>query len=239
MTLLAELALIFGRIVTILPLLLATTLLMGKRSIGEVPIFDFLIIITLASVTGADIADPSVSHIHTAFAIVAIGLLQKAVARLVIKKRTFGKWITFEPTVVVKDGKLIIENIKSISYSIDYILQMLREKNIFAIEDVEIAIVEGNGRLSVKPRVEQALPTVADLGLQPTNERISYPVIMEGRIQKEVLEDLRITVEELRQKLQQKGVLRLESVFLCTMNQAKELHLAYTERDERIERIQH
>lgn len=239
MMLLTELALISGRIVTILPLLLATTLVMGKRSIGEVPIFDFLIIVTLASVTGADIADPSVSHLHTAFAIVAIGFFQKIVARLVIKERKFGKWITFEPTVVIKDGKIITGNLESIRYSIDNVLQMLRQKNIFAIEDVDIAIIEANGQISVKQRPERTTPTMDDLGLQTTKNRISYPVIIEGIMQGEVLKDLQITEEELRQELQQKGVLRLESVFLCTMNQAKELHLAYSERDERVERIQH
>lgn len=73
----AETIIVLSRIITILPLLLIITLFMGKRSIGELPVFDYLIIITLASVTGADIADPSVPHFHTVFAIMLSLLYRK------------------------------------------------------------------------------------------------------------------------------------------------------------------
>lgn len=61
--LLKDVALVLGRVVTILPLLLFVTLFMGKRAIGELPVFDFLIIITLDAVVGADIADPDIHHL--------------------------------------------------------------------------------------------------------------------------------------------------------------------------------
>lgn len=92
-----ELLLVAGRIVTIFPLILLTTLYMGKRSIGELPVFDFLVIISLGAVVGADIADPNIEHLHTSFAIVLIGIIQRTVSYLVIRSRKFGKWITFEP----------------------------------------------------------------------------------------------------------------------------------------------
>ncbi|MGV2685812.1 DUF421 domain-containing protein, partial [Clostridium perfringens] len=77
MELLKDLLLVLGRIYTIYPLLLGVTLFMGRRSIGELPVFDYIIILSLGSVIGADIADPKIEHIHTAFAIVVIGVLQK------------------------------------------------------------------------------------------------------------------------------------------------------------------
>lgn len=236
---LSELALILGRIVTVFPLLLATTLVMGKRSIGEVPIFDFLIIVTLASVTGADIADPSVSHVHTAFAIVAIGIFQKIVAKLVIKNRPFGKWITFEPTVVVKDGKILIKNLTAIRYSIDNILQMLRQKDIFDIADVQLAIIEANGGISVQKKPEKTSPSIEDLDIKKKHSSVSYPVIIEGIMQEEVMKELQLTKETLRQRLQDKGIIRTGCIFLCTINDEGQLHLAYTKEDERTERIQH
>ena len=72
------------RVITILPLILLTTLFMGKRTIGEVPIFDFLVIVVLGSVVGADIADPNVKHLPTVVAIIGIGLLQKIVSYIKI-----------------------------------------------------------------------------------------------------------------------------------------------------------
>lgn len=75
--LLKDLLLVGWRVLTILPLLLVITLFMGKRAVGELPVFDFLVIITLASVVGADIADPNINHLPTIFAIIVIALLQK------------------------------------------------------------------------------------------------------------------------------------------------------------------
>ncbi|TWI54644.1 DUF421 domain-containing protein [Halalkalibacter nanhaiisediminis] len=234
-----EMAIVLGRILTIFPLLLATALIMGKRSIGELPIFDFLVIITLASVTGADIADPNINHIHTAFAIIAIGLFQKFVALLLINKRKIGKWITFEPTVVVKDGQMLVKNIKAIRYSIDNILQMLRQKDIFDIAEVQLAIIESNGDISVQKKPEKSTPLIEDLGITKKSSGISYPVIIEGVIREEVLKDLRLTKEALRKRLQDEGIIRIDSIFLCTINDEGDLHLAYSRNDERIERIQH
>ncbi len=146
---LKEMAVILGRIITILPLLLIVTIFMGKRAIGELPVFDFLIIVTLGAVVGADIADPNIHHLPTAVAIVGIALLQKVVAKWKISNRKVGRLLTFEPTIVVQNGVILQGNLKRIRYSIDNVLQMLREKDVFDISEVEIAIVESNGAISV------------------------------------------------------------------------------------------
>lgn len=65
---------IIFRISTILPLFLFITLLTGRRKIGELPVFDFLVILILGSVVGADIADPEIEHLPTAFAVTSIML---------------------------------------------------------------------------------------------------------------------------------------------------------------------
>ena len=79
-----DILIIFARILTILPLLLFITLFMGKRAIGEIPVFDFLIVIILGALVGADIADPNIEHFPTALAIIFIGIFQRVVANLKI-----------------------------------------------------------------------------------------------------------------------------------------------------------
>src|SRR5690554_371017 len=93
-----EIGVIFGRIITILPLLLFITIFMGKRAIGELPIFDFIIVIILGAVVGADIADPEIKHFPTIIAIIAIAIFQRIVANWKISNRKLGRLITFEPT---------------------------------------------------------------------------------------------------------------------------------------------
>lgn len=85
---------------------------MGKRAIGEIPVFYFLIVIILGAVVGADIADPNIEHFPTIMAIIFIGVFQRVIANWKIANRKVGKLLTLEPTVVIQDGKFIDKNLK-------------------------------------------------------------------------------------------------------------------------------
>lgn len=218
------------RIITIFPLMLLMAHYMGKRSIGELPVFDFLVILALGAVVGADIADPKIEHIHTAVAIILIGLLQRAVSTLAIRVRKFGKMITFEPTVVVHNGNLVQDNLKKVRYSIDNILQMLREKDTFNVDEVELAVLEANGRLSVYKKPLKATVTVEDLGLIRKETGFAYPLILEGSVAKDVLSFMNKDISWLESKLQAQGV-NISDVFFASINDDLEVKVSKTYSD--------
>jgi uncharacterized membrane protein YcaP (DUF421 family) len=215
-----------GRIATIYPLVLIITMYMGKRSIGELPVFDFLIIITLGAVVGADIADPQIAHIHTAAAIILIALLQRFVSKLVIKYRKFGHMITFEPTVVVQDGQFVVNNLKKLRYSIDNVLQMLREKDIFDVSEVHLGIIESNGRLSVLKKMDKTTVTIEDLKISKQSPSLSYPVVIDGVIYVNVLKRLGLSEEWLENQLRNLNIQNSAQVFFASVNCKQELHVS-------------
>ncbi|MBM7871265.1 uncharacterized membrane protein YcaP (DUF421 family) [Clostridium pascui] len=226
MHLMKELLIVSGRIISILPLMLIITLYMGKRSIGELPVFDFLVIITLGAVVGADIADPEIPHIHTAVAIVLIGFLQRLVSRLIIKHRKLGHIITFEPTIVIQDGKFIPNNLKRLRYSIDNILQMLREEGVFDVKDIKIGIVEASGKLSILKQDNKALITIEDLNISKKGSSLSYPVVMDGEVYKNVLAKLGLSDIWLQKELNNLNIGSSDEVFFASVNTEKELHVS-------------
>ena len=219
-----DMLIIFARILTILPLLLFITLFMGKRAIGELPVFDFLIVVILGALVGADIADPNIKHLPTAIAIIFIGIFQRVVANWKISNRKIGRLLTLEPTVVIQNGKFIHKNLKEIRYSIDNILQMLREKNVFDINEVETAIVEGNGTLSVLKKPHKNPVTREDLNIVNTTSLIALPVIIEGTIYSEVLTDFKLSEEWLIQQLSAQGINDITNVFFPSINRHLDLH---------------
>ncbi|MFD2215250.1 DUF421 domain-containing protein [Metabacillus endolithicus] len=238
--LMKDLLIVLGRIVTILPLLLFVTIFMGKRAIGELPIFDFLIILTLGAVVGADIADPNIKHLPTAFTIVVIGIFQRLVARWKIKNRKFGKLITFEPTLVVQNGKLLKENISRIHYSIDNVLQMLREKNTFDLNEVELAIIEANGALSVLKKDEKQTVTKEDMKLTSSSPSISFPVMMEGKIYDNTLRYFQVDETWLKQQLAHKGIITYENIFYISLNRNLDLSISFNdEKNEKLPPLYH
>ncbi|WP_216828071.1 DUF421 domain-containing protein [Alkalihalobacterium elongatum] len=229
MELAKELIILFFRIITILPLILIATLLMGKRSIAELPVFDFLVVIILGAVVGADIADPNVPHIHTGVAIILIGLFQILVAKWKISNRKIRRLITFEPTLVISEGKFIVENLRQIRYSIDNILQMLREKEIFDVSEVELAIIEGNGNLSVHRKPKKANVKIEDLGVAKVSSGLAYPVIIEGKVYEEVLTKLNVTEAWLQQELNILNVEDVKSIFFASITEEQQLHISLVE----------
>lgn len=214
---------ILARVVTIIPLLLIVTLFMGKRSIGELPVFDFLIILTLGSVVGADIADPNINHFFTFLSIIAIASLQMIVSKMKIKNRKFGRLITFEPTIIIRNGTFMVENLKRIRYSIDNVLQMLREKDVFDVNDVELALIEASGNLSIYKKPSKSTVTLEDVRVEKVSGGIAYPVILEGKVHTNILSQLNIKADWVVQELGKQG-LKLEDVFFASVNEKKEIH---------------
>ncbi|MCF6409272.1 DUF421 domain-containing protein [Pseudalkalibacillus salsuginis] len=222
---------VIGRIITILPFMLFVTLYMGKRSIGELPVFDFLVILVLGAVVGADIADPKINHFHTIVAMIVIALLHKLIIYLKMKNRNRGKLMTFEPAVVIYKGQFLCEKMKKEKYSIDNILQMLREKNVYNVGDVEIAIIEANGNLSVKMIPSKEVVIREDLKL--TGEPVKYeiPIILDGKVQFDLLRWLKKSEVWLEEKLAEQNISDIGSVFYGSYNRNGELFLSMKEVD--------
>jgi uncharacterized membrane protein YcaP (DUF421 family) len=225
MKLLEEMLILLGRVVTILPLMLFATLFMGRRSIGELPIFDFLILLAFGAVVGADIADPKIPHIHTAVAIILIALLQKLVAYLKIKNRKIGRILTFEPITVIHEGQLIVENLRKTQYSIDNILLMLREKDIFNVQDVRIGILEASGNLTVMKKAEKLTVTLEDMNLTRVGDDLAMPLIIDGKLYKKVLFQLNLDEKWLMERLAEESVYNLSEVFFASITEGKSLHI--------------
>ena len=211
------------RVMTILPFMLAIGIYMGKRSMGELPVFDFLVVLVFGSVVGADIADPKIEHIHTVVAMIAIALLQKLIIKIKLKNQKVGKLLTFEPTVVIYKGNFLRENMQQIQYSIDNVLQMLREKNVFHTNDVELAIVEANGRLSVKLYPDKEVIVREDMAISKAGDDFEIPVILDGRVQKDLLKHIGRSESWLMDEIKKAGQLKVASIFYAGVTAKNEV----------------
>lgn len=191
---------------------------MGKRSIGELPVFDVLVILVLGTVVGADIADPKIEHIPTFVAVIAIGLLHRFITFLKIKNRRIGHLLTFEPTVVIYKGEFLSGAMKKINYSIDNVLQMLREKDVFQLSDVELGIIEASGRLSVSLKPDNQPVTTGDLKIHTSESEYEIPLILDGQIELKALKSLNKSEDWLHNEITANQVKDPTTVFYASFN---------------------
>ncbi len=215
---------VFFRIITIMPLLVFVTIyIMGKRPIGELPVFDFLTVVTMGAVVGADIAEPDIAHAPTVFAIIVLALFQYFVSNWIIKNRRFGRLITFEPTLIMENGKFLVKNLKGIKYSIDEVLMLLREKDIFDFDEVQYAVIESNGKLTVLRRAEITPATPQDLNLQVKAKEVPMVVIIEGKLDHHSVSRLSLSEEKIIFMAREQGYVTIADIFLATYTKDKGL----------------
>ena len=214
------------RMLTIIPFFLIVALLMGKRHIAELSVFDFIIAITLGAVAGADLADPAVPHGPTFLTIIGLGLIHYFLSKLILKNRKVAHWLTFDPTVVMQNGVILKKNLAKLRYSVDELLTHLREKGVFDLQEVEFAVLEPTGVLSVLKKSQYQPATAKDLKIATPYKGLSTPVILEGKVYYEGLASLNLSEEWLRKKIQEKGYHEPEDVFLGVLNTQGELYLS-------------
>ena len=214
------------RIISIMALLLILVLATGRRKIGELPVFDFLTIIILGNVVGADIADPKIPHLPTAYAVVMLIGIQYLMSYVVVRNRKFGSKVTFGPTVIIQNGQFIKSNMKKIRYSIENTLMFLREKGIFDINEVEFAIVEDSGNISVMKKGQNQPLTPEDMQITPKQKGISLPLIIEGKINEKNLKKLNLDRVWLENQLISNGVKNIDEVFYADINPEGKLYIS-------------
>ncbi len=214
------------RIFSIMGLLLFLILITGRRKIGELPVFDFLAIIILGSVVGADIADPKVPHLPTAYAVALIIVIQFLLSHIIMKNRALGGKLTFGPTVVIQNGQFVKQNMKRLKYTIDDVIMHLRDKDVFDLSEVEFAIVEDSGKISVLKKSQFQPLTPSDMHILTTYKGMSIPIILDGKVKDENLVKLNFDREWLLIQLKNNEIDRIEDVFYMEINTQGRLYIS-------------
>lgn len=168
--------------------------LMGKREIGELSVFDLVVNIMIAEMAVMAIDEKELSLASAIVPIFLLMTIQIFMARLSLKSKKFRDLIDGSPTIIINKGKIDEEAMRKQRYNFDDLLQQLREKDVRNIADVEFAVLEPSGKLSVFERENN----------QKDGE-ITLPLIIDGIIQKDHLERIKKTEDWLRRKLKEKG----------------------------------
>ncbi len=214
------------RIVSAMALILFLTLKTGRRKIGELPVYDFLSIIVIGSVIGADISEPDIPHLPTLFAVVVIVALQYLVSRLLINNKRIARKITFGPTVVIQNGQFIKSNMERLKYSVENVRMALREQGVFDLNEVEFAIVEGSGGVSVLKKSQSQPLTPADMNISTAARGVSIPLITDGKVYDSNLEQLKLNRQWLAAELEKMGIHGFSEVFYADINAEGKLYVS-------------
>ncbi len=209
----------FIRTVILYLLIMGGLRLMGKRQIGELEPGELaltMMISDLATVPMQDFGIPLLSGIIPILTLLSLSMLLSQISLQNLKLRQL---LCGVPTVLIQDGVLQQQAMRRNRYTLDELLEELREQGYFSIEDVRCAVLENSGQLSVLPWNRSQPPTARQLGLQ-LEEDASLPqvVISDGRLLSENLRSCGLNQQWLSKQLAEHGVQSHQEVFLMTVD---------------------
>jgi uncharacterized membrane protein YcaP (DUF421 family) len=175
------------RSIIFIVVLFLTTKLIGKKQISQLSFFEYVSGITIGSIAGEAITGLEKNYLQGALAIILFGLVTILVDIFSLKSKFFRDAIEGKGTVIIKDGKILEDNLKKERYTIDEISALLRQQNIFKVADVEFAILEPRGNVTALLKKENRPLTPKDLQMKMPNEKEPQTVIMDGSIIEEGL----------------------------------------------------
>ncbi len=198
---------------------IASVRIMGKRQIGELQPSDLVVTLLISQIISIPIQDTDIPLVNTLipiFLLVGFEIITSVFNMKSIKFRTF---MQGHPVVIINDGVLNQKLLKELRFTVDDLLESLRQKDVFDISQVQYAIVETNGQISVLLKAEHDTVTRDDLKLQPDLQGFKCPVIIDGKIVTQDFEICNTTVEKV-EKTVKKEKLQIKDVLLMTIDTA-------------------
>lgn len=206
------------------------TRLVGKSQVNNLTVTDFVNGIVIGSIAGMLATDLTSNAIYHVFGLAVFTLLTIALEYSSLKIRPARKILEGEPTIIIHNGKILEKNMAKLLYNIDDLMMQLREKGNFNISDVEFAISEPNGELSVLPKSHKRPVTPEDLKISTKYEGVPSELIIDGKIIQQNLKQNNLDEEWLFKELERKGVKRLDEVMYASLDTDGNLYVD-TKRD--------
>lgn len=215
------------RTLTGFTVLLILTRLLGKKQLGQLTIFTYITGIAMGNIAGDMVVHRDIKLVDGVTGLIIWAFSSFIVEFISLKSSKARVFLDGEPTIVIKKGVIMQKELASQRLNMDDLTMLLRINNIFSIQDVDYAVLEPNGQLSVLKKPVLEAVTKKDLQLQPEN-RIYLPteIIVDGRVVKRNLRELNLDNEWVTQQITQAGINSVEEVFFAELQSDGSLHIS-------------
>ncbi len=208
--------------------------IMGKKQISQLTFFDYVVGISIGSVAAAVSIEDNVTLkegiismiIWAAFPLI----LSFAASKSMIARRV----LDGTPTILIQNGKIIEKNLYKVKFTVNDLLEELRVKDIFYIDDVEFALLETSGKISILKKSDKQTVTNSDLVLTSAYQGLCANVIIDGKFMKDNIAMLKIDEAWILSELKKRGIPSIKSILLATYDSNGNLHIDLKDNDPKV-----
>ena len=178
--------------------------LMGKRQLGELQPSELVITILVSNIATLPLEDVNIPVIVGITPILALVCFEVVVSWLNLKSPRIRKITSGSPKIVIKDGKIDPDTMRDLRFSVDDLMMALREKEVFDLDEIQFAIVETTGNISVMKKQEYDTPQRRELGIEAQNGDPPQLIISDGEFKENAAQAIGISLKMVEKVLKQK-----------------------------------
>lgn len=225
----------YRALISLITLFLVTKLI-GKKQVSQMSLFDYVIGISIGNFGAEMTINLDSNELHGIVAVVVFGVVAYLVSLLTMKSIKLRRFFSGSPTVLIQNGKIIKEGLKKSNSDINDLLEICRCKGYFDINDIEYALMEANGEISILPKIKSRNIQVGDMDLKVQKESLVANVIIDKKILIDNLNDMGKSVDWLEKELKMKNV-KKEDILLATLDIDSNLRIYKQDFNERIKNV--
>ena len=218
-----EALLIIPRSLLSLFILFLDTKLIGKKQVSELSLFDYVIGISIGNFTAEMTMSLDVQFINGVMALLTFGLFAYLISLLTMKSIRIRRFFIGVPTVIIQNGKIIEKAMKHVMIDINDLLEQCRINGYYDLTQIEYAIMEANGKISIMPKSEYKPLTPNDMKKKVAQEDLQANVIIDGVIMQNNLENMNKSINWLEKELKVKGYKEYDDIILAILDKNDKL----------------
>ena len=196
--------------------------IIGHKQMSQLDFFDYITGITIGSIA-AELATEIEEPLKPFVAMIVYGAITFILSVATRKMSRIRKFVNGTPTIIMNNGKIYRKNLKKAKLDLSEFMVMCRQEGYFNLNDIQTAIFEYNGRLTVLPVSTKRPVNPADMELEPQPEHIFTEIIMDGRVIDENLKRMNLNEEWLKKQLKKQGLKSTKEVFLGLCDDKQQL----------------
>lgn len=209
---------VMTRSIISLTVLFAVTKLLGKKQVSQLSLFDYVIGISIGNFAAEITTNMETNFINGIVAMIVFGLIAFLVSIATMKSITLRRFFMGTPTILIQKGKILEKNLKKVKFDVNDLLEECRSKNYFDLKEIEYALMESKGTLSIMPKIEYEKVTKKDMNIKQKQPNLVANVIIDKVIMKKNLERMNKDEVWLKQQLKEKGYKTTENIILATLD---------------------
>lgn len=199
-------------------LVVAAMRMMGKRQVGELQPSELVTAIMISDVASIPMQNTGVPLISGVVPILTLLAAELTVSYLSLKNRGVRRLFSGKPSVLIARGRIDEKEMKKQRFSVEDLMEELRVSGYSDISQVEFAMLETNGQISVVPKPSARPLTAEDVGLENRNEQVPRTVIVDGEVDEEEIKNSGKSKTWLKKQLAANGIKDVKKVFIATVD---------------------